>query len=126
MTAVGTPELAETAADLTGYGPAAAKVIEGLLEMATAPKTAKQSSDLLILLGGSPDGLDLLGLVAAVAQHLGDPATNPGLRELTPRRAQQIRSLTRQYAAYDADFAPRDLLAEAAGAADLDCPHPTD
>lgn len=120
-------EMRDHAALLVSYGPAVAKVVEGLMEIAEGEWTASQTSDLLAVFGGVNDGTDdLLALIAAVVQRLGDPATNPGLRQLTPRRAHAIRSLTRQYAAYDRDFAPRGLLAEAAGAADNDCPHPSD
>lgn len=121
-----TDELRDHADLLTGYGPAVAKVVSGLMDIAEGQWSASQTSDLLAVFGGLNGSQDLLALIAAVVQRLGDPATNPGLRQLTPRRAQQIRSLTRQYAAHDADFAPRSLLAEAAGAADLDSPHPTD
>ncbi|MFI7096724.1 hypothetical protein [Streptomyces lydicus] len=122
-----TDDMRDHAALLTSYGPAVAKVVTGLMEIAEGEWTAQQTSDLLAVFGGLNDGHDdLLALIAAVVQRLGNPATNPGLRELTPRRAQHIRSLTRQYAAYDTDFAPRGLLCEAAGTADLDCPHPTD
>lgn len=119
-------EMRDLADNLSDYGPAVAKVVSGLMEIAEGEWTASQTSDLLAVFGGLDDGTDLLALIAAVVKRLGDPATNPGLRQLTPRRAQQVRSLTRQYAAYDADFAPRGLLCEAAGAADLDCPHPSD
>lgn len=120
-------EMRDHAEQLAGYGPSVAKVVDGLMEIAEGEWTAGQTSDLLAVFGGLNDGTDdLLALIALVVKRLGDPATSPGLRQLTPRRAHAIRSLTRQYAAYDRDFAPRGLLCEAAGAADLDCPHPTD
>nr|WSX25567.1 hypothetical protein OG690_38435 [Streptomyces tubercidicus] len=121
-------EMQDQAAVLSCTLPAIAKIVEGYMELATGTWTADQLSLIFAVLGGFGVGgdADLRALDAAVVQRLGDPATNVGLRELTPRRAQAIRDLTRQYAAYDADFAPRDLLAEAAGAADMHCPHPSD
>ncbi|MEW1754095.1 hypothetical protein [Streptomyces angustmyceticus] len=122
-----TEEMRDHAALLASFHPAFAKVSEGLMEIAEQEWTADQTSTAIALIGGVNDGVDdLLALIAAVARRLGDPATNPALRDLTPSRAHAVRSLTRQYEAYDRDFAPRSLLAEAAAAADLDCPHPTD
>jgi hypothetical protein len=121
-------EVRQDADQLSSTLPAIAKIVEGYMELATGTWTAEQTSLIFAVLGGFGVGgdPDLRALEAAVVQRLGDPAQNPGLRELTPRRAQHIRALTRQHAAYDRDFAPRSLLCEAAGAADLDCPHPTD
>ncbi|MFJ8677245.1 hypothetical protein [Streptomyces sp. NPDC093589] len=119
-------ELADTADNLTGFGRHVQQIVDGLMGIATGTWTADETSTLLAVLGGGVGEDDIDSLKALVIQRLGDPATNPGLRELTPRRAREIRALTRQYAAYDRDFAPRDLLSEAAGAADIDCPHPTD
>ncbi|MEU8683005.1 hypothetical protein [Streptomyces sp. NPDC048611] len=121
-------EIREQAAVLAGTLPAIAKIVEGYMELATGDWTPDQTSLIFAALGGFGIGgdPDLKQLDAAIVQRLGDPATNPALRQLTPRRAQHIRSVTRQHAAYDANFAPRSLLAEAAGAADIDCPHPTD
>ncbi|MFF3547070.1 hypothetical protein ACFYXD_35195 [Streptomyces platensis] len=121
-------EMRDQAAALSSTLAPIAKIVEGYMELATGTWTADQTSFIFAVLGGFGVGgdPDVEHLKALVVQHIGDPATNPGLRELTPRRAHAIRSLTRQYAAYDADFAPRGLLAEAAGAADIDCPHPSD
>ncbi|WP_331756598.1 hypothetical protein [Streptomyces decoyicus] len=121
-------EIAETARQLAGASAPVVRIVDAIVEIALGEHTADETSFLFAVFGGFGVGgeADIPHLIALMLQRLGDPATNPGLRQLTPRRAQQIRALTRQYAAYDRDFAPRELLSEAAGAADLDCPHPTD
>lgn len=121
-------EITETARQLAGASAPVARIVDALLEIAFDEHTADETSFLFAVFGGFGVGgdADIKRLIALTLKRLGDPATNAGLREITPRRAQAIRDLTRQYAAYDRDFAPRDLLSEAAGAADMHCPHPTD
>ncbi|MGY5127300.1 hypothetical protein [Streptomyces nigrescens] len=121
-------EVTELARQLGGASAPVVRIIDAIVEIATGEHTADETSFLFAVFGGFGVGgeADIPHLITLMLKRLGDPAANAGLRELTPRRAQQIRDLTRQYAAYDRDFAPRDLLSEAAGAADMHCPHPTD
>ena len=124
ITAIATPDaddLVETAADLTECGGSIAKIVEGLTEIAHAEHTTDSTSLMLSVLGGGVHGPDVLQLLALVVQRLGNPDTNPALRELSTARQAEICRLTSEYAAFDREFAPKELLNEAAGYADPYC-----
>ncbi|MFE7780381.1 hypothetical protein [Streptomyces nigrescens] len=120
--------LPAVAAQLRNIDGPIGRIAEALVELATDPHTPDQTSFLFAVFGGFGVGgdADLQELISLTLQRIGDPHTNPGLRSLPQARQDEIRALVAQYAAYDRDFAPRQLLAEAAGAADIDCPHPSD
>ena len=131
ITAIATPDaddLVETAADLTECGGSIAKIVEGLTEIAHAEHTPDSTSLMFTVLGGGGDTVtdeggipDVLQLLALVVQRLGNPDTNPALRELSTARQAEICRLTSEYAAFDREFAPKELLNEAAGYADPYC-----
>ena len=131
ITAVATPDadhIAETADKLAGRGNAIAKIVDGLTEIAFADHTPASTSLMFTVLGGGGDTVtdeggipDVLQLLALVVQRLGNPDTNPALRELSTARQAEICRLTSEYAAFDREFAPKELLNEAAGYADPYC-----
>lgn len=111
--------------DLAGIHPGIDQILSGLRLIAVDRHSVDTVPTLLAALAGGTHGNpDILRALTTVLVRLGDPATNPALRALTPRRAQQVRAHTRQWDHYDTDFAPRALLAEAAGWADPHCPEP--
>ncbi|MFI1161385.1 hypothetical protein [Streptomyces sioyaensis] len=83
-------EITDTARQLAGASAPVVRIVDALLEIATGEHTADQTSFLFAIFGGFGVGgdADIPHLIALTLQRLGDPATNPGLRELTPRRAQ--------------------------------------
>lgn len=119
-------DTADLIEDLTGIDPDLDTAVAALARLAVKRLDLDTVPTLLAALAGGTHGNpDLLRLLAHLVQRIGDPSTNPALRDLTPHRAQQVRKHTRQYTAYDTDFTPRGLCSEAAGYADPDCPLPT-
>lgn len=120
----------EIAADLHGvhYGlnliaEGAALIARDLARPRTTPDTRQRAIDvtqtLLATLAGGVDGNpDVLGLIAALVTHLGDPDTNPALRALPDDRAAQVTAHTSAYALRDRYSERRLLCAEAAAIAD--------
>ena len=125
VTAVATPDadrIAETADKLAGRGNAIAKIVDGLIEIAHADHDLDSTSTMLSVLGGGGHNgggsVDVLQLLALVVQRLGNPDSNPALRDLSPARIAAVSKLTRQYVDFDRDFAPKELLNEASAYAD--------
>lgn len=120
-------DLDECLTDLTGIDPDLDQILTSLRRLATKRHDLEGMPTLLTALaGGASDNPDLLQALALTIRSLGDPASNPALRDLTPRRAQQVRKHTRLWTDYDTGFAPRTLISEAAGWADPSCPTPDD
>ncbi|MFJ6608206.1 hypothetical protein [Streptomyces lydicus] len=105
-------QLRDCADTVATYGPEYRAIAHNLLRIAEQQQTAQDTSDHFAFIGGVSDGQHLLGLIALTVQHLAD--TIPGLPEA---RLDALHQLV-DCCSY--------LLREAAGTADLDCPHPTD
>ena len=103
---------------LLGMHPELDKAVLALAELATVQADPTTTSTLLVALGGGAGATDLIDLVGHVVSHLGDPASNSGLRELSAARGRDIRSHTREWASYAGDYMPHELLLEAAWDAD--------
>ncbi|MFD3516237.1 hypothetical protein [Streptomyces sp. NPDC058657] len=100
--------------ELAGAHPAFDQILSGLRNLALAHLTPGQTQTVLHCLGGSTgEGTDLLGALAATVRRLTDPDTNPALRTLPAEQQDLAREYGAQYAHYDTEFAPRDLIAEA-------------
>lgn len=133
-------ELGQVLDDLEGIDPGIDYIVTGLrlIAHATAQSSPTSPRDLQAaptrlsaLAGGVHGNPDILRAIALLAQWIGDPASNPALRQLTPHRAQQTRAYTRTYAEHDMTFGedddppnPRGLITEAAAHADPNCPLP--
>ncbi|HEX5569217.1 MAG TPA: hypothetical protein VFY14_20260 [Streptomyces sp.] len=113
-------EIADLAADLHGIHPGLDLIARGTRLIAADSGLTQDTTQTLLayLAGGVHGNPDVLGLLAALVKHLGDPDSNPALHGLPADRAAAARDYTAQYAAYDTDFAPRELCAEAAAAID--------
>ncbi|MFJ1993103.1 hypothetical protein [Streptomyces asiaticus] len=110
-------ELAGLIEDLgEGFGPEISQIVAGFKALAEKAHTTDSTQTVLTVIGGNCP--NLISLAAAVAAHLGSSATNPALGDLPVERREEVRDLTRQYAAYDEAFAPRDLLSDASAAID--------
>lgn len=100
--------------ELAGVHPALDQILSGFRILALARLTTEQTQTVLHVLGGSTsEGTDLLGVIAATVRRLTDPDTNPALRHLPTEQQDTARQYGDQYAHYDAEFAPRELIAEA-------------
>ncbi|MFJ2202384.1 hypothetical protein [Streptomyces violaceusniger] len=110
-------ELAGLIEDLGhGFGPEISAIVAGYKALALKAHTTDSTQTALTVIGGNCP--NLVSLAAAVAAHLGNPDTNAALRDLPAERADQVRDLTGQYAAYNEAFAPQQLLSEASAAID--------
>ncbi|MGW7636113.1 hypothetical protein [Streptomyces decoyicus] len=107
-----TPELRDCADTVATYGPEYRDIANSLLRIAEQQRTAQDTSDHFAFIGGNSEGQHLLGLIVLTVQHLS--GTVSGLPEA---RLEAIRELV-DCCSY--------LLCEAAGAADMHCPHPSD
>lgn len=99
-----------------GFGPEISQIVAGFKALALKPHTADSTQTALAVLGGNCP--NIASILAHVAAHLGNPATNPSLRDLPADRRNKAQELTGQYAAYDDAFAPHQLLSEAAAVID--------
>jgi streptomycin 6-kinase len=102
--------------DLQGFGPGIDQILDGLRHIAlTAHSSDSTQTHLAVLAGTAPNITELL---ARIITRLGDPSSNPALRDLTPEQQDTVRDYTAQYALYDEQFAPRQLVAEATAVID--------
>lgn len=98
---------------LSGIHPALDKVVAGLAELATLQASPAATGTILAALAGNCDNRDVLDLLGRVIAHLGDPASNAGLRAIPAERGQRVRSVTAEWWSYMADCSPRELIYEA-------------
>ena len=103
-------ELAGLFEDLRGFGPEIDAALDAFLRIAVGKHSADRSQTLLAILAGN--GPNFTTLIARLVARLGDSDQNPALRGLPVDRQDQARELTAQYAHYDDQFAPHDLISE--------------
>jgi hypothetical protein len=103
------------AEDLHGIHPAITVITAAFEDLAIYAHTGPaETADVLLALAG--DGPNLTSLIAHLAAHLGDPATNPTLTTLPTDRQKTVRETTTQYALADTFNTPNHLITEAAAA----------
>lgn len=101
--------------DLEAIHPAIGRVVDALAELADHARRSPQgTADVLLALAG--DGPNLTALLAALTEHLGDPATNPAITQLPTDRQKTVAERTRQYALDHTFNTPHVLVTEAAAA----------
>ena len=103
---------------LSGAHPALTRAVEAIAELHTAQLPPDQTAIVLTSLVAGPDGIDLLDLIGRVVAHLGDPASNAGLRALPASRGRDIRLHTGEWHSFMTECAPRELIYEASWDAD--------
>ncbi|MFD8384342.1 hypothetical protein ACFV2X_38470 [Streptomyces sp. NPDC059679] len=96
--------------DLAGFGSGTDQLVDGLRYLALTAHSLDSTQTTLAVLAGN--GPNIVTAIAALIARLGDPAQNPALRDLPADRQDQARELTTQYAHYDDQFAPHDLISE--------------
>lgn len=96
--------------ELTGIYPAVDKILDGISDLAGLISTPERTAVALMALAGSPQGNDVIGLLADTLVRLTDQSTNPGLTAIPAARQHDIRERTQEFAAYVRDFLPRDLV----------------
>lgn len=109
-------DLAVLLDDLRGFHAGLDRILDGARLIATDRLTIAQTQALAACLGGSTDGpgqqIDVLALIAALLQRLLNPDENPALRNLDADLQDQALEAGREFAAHDADFTPRHLIAK--------------
>lgn len=110
-----TTQVADLAADLTGFHPLLDQAVTALAALAEAELTADQSQTAVAALGGLEDGHfgTLLGLVV---RQIASPDANPALVDLPAERKQTLRRLGAEYAAAMDDEHTQSLASEASAA----------
>lgn len=96
--------------ELTNIYPAIDKILDGISDLAGLISTPERTAVALMALAGSPDGCDVIGLLAETLVRLTDQNTNPGLTAIPAARQHDIRERAEEFAAYVRDFLPRDLV----------------
>ena len=96
--------------DLQGFSAGIDQILDGLRLIALQQHTTDSTQTHLAVLAG--DGPNITTLIARIVARLGDPEQNPALRDLPADRQEAVRQLAAQYAHYDAEFAPRELISE--------------
>jgi hypothetical protein len=97
--------------ELRGFGPGIDMILDGLKWIALRAHTAHTTNNHIAVLGGNCPSVT--NLIAEVIARLGDPAQNPGLRDLSADRQDTVRRLTRQYLACDETFPLHDIASDA-------------
>lgn len=111
VTGTQTPAGLQTRIDeLTNIYPAIDKILDGISDLAGLISTPERTAVALMALAGSPDGCDVIGLLAETLVRLTDQNTNPGLTAIPAARQHDIRERAEEFAAYVRDFLPRDLV----------------
>jgi hypothetical protein len=77
--------------DLDGIHAGIDLIRDGIRLLALERLTREQTQLLTVTLAGSPDGTDVLGLIAAVVARLTNPDSNPALRDLPFDRQKECQ-----------------------------------
>lgn len=109
-------DLEDMFAELVGGGAGLDMVIDGLRHIALERHDIEATkTQMLCLAGAEPN---VVALIRRIVARLGDPATNPALRDLTDGQQAEVRELTSDYARLGDEAQLSALICETAAVID--------